>query len=321
MSMITPANVRLWSRLGARGTFGAAVLALSEECENLKVLSADLVISSGLDRLQKSRPEIVINTGISEQNLIGVASGLAKEENIVFATSFAPFISMRASEQIRMNLGYMQHNVKAVAIGSGLAMAHLGNSHYGLEDVSVMRAIAGMTVICPADGAEIFKTVFAAAKTNIPIYIRLTGIAPNPIVYNEEYDFEIGKAIIMRQGTDAAIITNGTMLYHSLEAANLLEQENTSVTVINMHTVKPLDIEAINKVLTAKAIVTVEEHTVIGGLGSAVAEYLAPLKNRPPHLILGLPDVFGKSGEYNWLLEKYGLTSHGIAASIRKFLI
>ena len=321
MPEITSANVRLWSRLGARGTFGAAVLALSEECANLKVLSADLVVSSGLDRLQKAKPEIVINTGISEQNLIGIASGLAKEGSIVFATSFAPFISMRASEQIRMNLGYMQHNVKAVAIGSGLAMAHLGNSHYGLEDVAVMRSISGMTVVCPADGAEIFKTVFAAAKTNIPMYIRLTGIAPNPTVYNEEYDFEIGKAIFLRQGTDIAIITNGTMLYHSLEAANLLEQEDISVTVINMHTIKPLDTDAINKVLSAKAIVTVEEHTVIGGLGGAVAEYMAPLKNRPPHLILGIPDAFGKSGDYNWLLEKYGLTSHGIAASIRKFLM
>jgi transketolase len=320
MSLITSASVRSWFRLGARGTFGAAVLALSDECENLKVLSADLVVSSGLDRLQKKRPEIVINTGIAEQNLIGVAAGLAKEGSVVFATSFAPFVSMRASEQIRMNLGYMQQNVKAVALGSGLAMAHLGNSHYGLEDVSVMRSIPGITVVCPADGAEIFKAVFAAAELDAPMYIRLTGVAPNPVVFSDDYDFEIGKAIFLREGRDVAFVTNGTMLFHCLEAVKLLELDGVSVSVVNMHTVKPLDTAAIDKVLGAKALITVEEHSVVGGLGGAVAEYMAPLRNRPPHLLLGIPDVFGKSGEYLWLLERYGLTADGIAASVKTFL-
>ena len=312
-------NIRLWSKLGARGTLGAALLSLSEDCENLKVLSADLVTSSGLDRLQKAHPEMVVNTGISEQNMIGIAAGLAKEGSVVFATSFAPFISMRASEQIRMNLGYMQHNVKAVSIGSGLSMAHLGNSHYGIEDLSVMRSIPGMTVVCPADGAEIYKTVFAAAKTNAPMYIRITGAVPNPIVYAEDYDFEIGKAGVLKKGEDIAIIANGTMLYHSLEASNILENEGISVTLINMHTVKPLDTGALTGVLGAKAIVTVEEHSVTGGLGSAVAEFLAPLKDSPPQLIIGLPDAFGHSGAYPWLLERYGLTGEGIAASVAKF--
>jgi transketolase len=245
---------------------------------------------------------------------------LAKEGNIVFASSFAPFISMRASEQIRMNLGYMRQNVKAVAIGSGLAMSHLGNSHYGLEDVSVMRAISGMTVVCPADGAEIFKTVFAAARTDAPMYIRIAGAVPNPIVYTEDYDFEIGKAVALRQGDDVAVISNGTMVYHSLGAAKALEEEGISAAVVNMHTVKPLDTKAIDDVMGAKAIITVEEHTIVGGLGSAVAEYLAPKKNSPPHLIIGLPDAFGKSGEYPWLLERYGLTGAGIAESIKAYM-
>ena len=314
---IKPKTTRQWSRLGSRGVLGQAILSLGETKQNLMVLSADLGTSSGLSRFMKAYPEKFLNVGISEQNMIGVAAGLAKEGFVVFATSFTPFISMRSSEQIRMNMGYMNLNIKAVALGSGVAMAFLGNSHYGIEDASIMRSIPNLTVVSPADCGEIVKTVFAAAEYEGPMYIRLTGEANIPIVYKEDYNFEIGKAITLREGSEITIIANGTMVYESLEAAKLLELEGLSATVVNMHTIKPLDTLVIDKaVASSKLIVSIEEHSVIGGLGGAIAEYKTTLRNAPPQLIIGLPDRFGKVGEYRYLLEKYGLTANQIAERI-----
>ena len=316
---ITSKNARQWSRLGSRGVFGQAILSLAETKKDLMVLSADLGSSSGLSRFKNAFPDKFINIGISEQNMIGVAAGLAKEGSVVFATSFAPFIAMRASEQIRMNMGYMDLNIKAVAIGSGIAMAFLGNSHYGIEDASIMRSIPNLTVVSPADCGEIVKTVFAAAEYEGPMYIRLTGEANNPVVYKEDYNFEIGKAITLREGSEITIIANGTMVYESLEAAKILELEGLSATVVNMHTIKPLDTSVIDKaVASSKLVVSVEEHSVIGGLGGAISEYKTSLRNAPPQLIIGLPDKFGKVGEHRYLLEKYGLTAKQIAEKIVK---
>lgn len=285
------------------------------------VMSADLGNSSGLDRFKATYPEKFLNIGIAEQNMIGVAAGLAKEGYNVFATSFAPFIAMRSSEQIRMNLGYMEMNVKAVAIGSGVVMAFLGNSHYGIEDAAVMRAIPNLTVVCPADCAEIVKAVYAAAAHKGPMYIRLTGGPNNPIVYSDEYQFTIGKAIKLREGNDLTFIAHGTMVYESLEAAKILETEGISAAVINMHTLKPIDTTAIDSALSfSKAIVTVEEHSIIGGLGAAVAEYTAKLSKRPPQLSLGLPDAFIDAAEYRFMLTREGLVAPKIAASVGSFL-
>jgi transketolase len=317
MVEINSKNARQWSRLGSRGVFGQAILSLAETKKNLMVLSADLGSSSGLSRFMNAYPDNFLNLGISEQNMIGVAAGLAKEGFVVFATSFAPFLSMRASEQIRMNLGYMNLNVKAVALGSGVAMSFLGNSHYGIEDASIMRSIPNLTVVSPADCGEIVKTVFAAAEFEGPMYIRLTGESNNPIVYKEDYNFEIGKAITLCEGSEITIIANGTMVYESLEAAKLLEIDGLSSTVVNMHTIKPLDTSVIDKaVASSKLIVSVEEHSVIGGLGGAIAEYKTTLQNAPPQIIMGLPDYFGKVGEHRHLLDKYGLTAHQIAQKI-----
>jgi transketolase len=317
MMEINASNARQWSRLGSRGVFGQAVLSLGEHYPDLMVMSADLGNSSGLDRFKKTYPDQFLNIGIAEQNMIGVAAGLAKEGYNVFASSFAPFVAMRAAEQIRMNLGYMEMNVKAVAIGSGVSMAFLGNSHYGIEDMAVMRAIPNMTVVGPADCAEIVKTVQAAAEFNGPMYIRLTGAVNNPPVYTEEYEFRIGKAITLRRGSDVSIIANGSMVYESLKAADLLEARGIAAGVVNMHTVKPLDKEAVDMAMAgSKLLVTVEEHSVIGGLGSAVAEYKTTKKSSPPQLLLGLPDRFDKAGEYRYLLETHGLVAEKIAAKI-----
>jgi len=318
---ISPSNARIWSRLGPRAIFGQAVLYVSEKNDNIMALTGDLGHSSGLSRFEKTFPERYINVGIAEQNMIGIAAGLAKEGKNVFATSFAPFISLRSGEQIRMNLGYMELNVKAVGIGSGVSMAFLGNSHYGIEDISIMRSIPNMTVVCPSDCAEVVKVVEVASTFNGPMYIRLTGAVNNPIVNIEDYDFEIGKSITLKEGDDITIFAHGSMVYEAIEAAEILKEENISASVINMHTIKPLDTNSIdNAVMSSKYIVSVEEHSVIGGLGSAISEYTSKIKNTPPQLTLGLPDKFVKTGSYDFLLDKYRLTSKKITKDIIKFM-
>ncbi len=317
MIEITKAKARLWSRLGARAVFGQAILETAKERDDFYVLSADLAQSSGLVRFRGEFPDRMINTGIAEQNLIGIAAGLAKDGTNVFATSFSPFVTMRACEQVRMNMGYMQLNIKTVGLGSGLVMAQLGNSHFGLEDASVMRAIPGMTVICPADGAEIVKAVEALCDFDGPAYLRLTGGPGLPVVYEEDFDFRIGKAVTVREGKDIAIFAAGTMVYYAKEAAELLAEQGIDAAVIDMHTLKPLDTEAVKARLDSRLIVTVEEATVVGGLGSAVAECIAMEKDKPSQLMLGVRDCFPHAGSYAYLLEQCGLTGRQIAAEAR----
>ena len=316
---ITGKENKQWSRLGSRATYGQAILMLAEKSENLMVLSADLGNSSGLDRFKATYPDKFLNIGIAEQNMIGVAAGLAKEGSVVFASSFAPFITMRAAEQVRMNMGYMDLNIKTVAIGSGVSMSFLGNSHFGLEDAAIMRSIPNMTVVSPADCAEIVKTVFAAAEYPHPMYIRLTGAVGFPVVYEEDYDFQIGKAVEIKSGTDVSIVATGSMVYESLEAAKILQEEGISVSVLNMHTIKPLDTKALDILISkGKTIFTIEEHSITGGLGSAVAEYVSSIQNSPVVNRIGLPDEFVITAEYRYILEKYGLVGSQIANTIKQ---
>lgn len=313
-------NIRFLSMLGHRGAFSVAVTELAEKMDNLIVLSADLATLTGLERFKTKYPEKFYNIGIAEQNMIGISAGLAKEGYVVFATTYANFITMRSYEQVRMNLGYMKFNVKLIGTGAGVSMGSSGNSHYGIEDIALMRAIPNITVVSPADDVEVAKSIFAAAKFEGPMYIRLTGPMNNPIVYKEDYNFEIGKAITLREGKDLTIIATGSMVYESIMAADILEKQGLSVSVMNMHTIKPLDLDAINKAInTTNLIVTVEEHSKIGGLGSAVAEYKSTLKTLVPQLFIGLPDNFGKVAEYRYLLDKYGLTSQKIADKISSY--
>lgn len=317
MIEINSTNIRVWSKLGSRGTFGVTMMALGQTIDNLMVLTADLSTTSGLDRFKNTYPEKFLNVGIAEQNMVGIAAGMAKEGKNVFATTFATFAAMRSYEQIRVHMGYMGLNVKVVGLASGMAMGMFGNTHYGIEDIALMRAVPGLTVLSPADGAEIVKTVVAAAKYHGPIYIRLTGVMNNPIVYKEDYDFTIGKSVTLREGTDITIIATGTMVYESLVAAKMLADNAISATVVNMHTIKPLDTSIIEKACkTSKLIVTVEEHSIIGGLGGAVAEYKSGIANAPTQLFIGLADMFGENGDYKYLLEKYKLTGVQIAQKI-----
>jgi transketolase len=322
MLPINPANARLWSILGSRGTFGAALLDAAEGVEDLMVLTADLAVTSGLERFRAAYPDKFLNVGIAEQNMIGIAAGLAKEGFNTFATTFSNFASMRSYEQVRLHLGYMSFNVKVIGLAGGMAMGHFGNTHYGIEDMALMRAVPGLTVIAPADGAEIVKTIAALMNHAGPVFVRLTGAMNNPVVYVADYSFKIGRAVRLRPGTDVAIIACGTMVYESLTAAKKLEAEGISASVTNMHTLKPLDTDAIDEVISsAELVVTVEEHGIIGGLGGAVAEYTAKRGHVPRQLFIGLPDQFGRGGDYKYLLKKYRLTGDQIAVEIRNTLL
>lgn len=315
------ANALAWSRLNSRKVFGTILEEIAPFHPELMVLAADVADSAGLTGFAQQYPNQFLNTGIAEQNMIGIAAGLALEGRRVFAASFAPFASMRCYEMLRSYLGYMKLNVKVVGLASGLSMGVGGNTHFGLEDAAITRAIPNMTVISPADCTETVKAVLALADHVGPAYLRLTGVGGNPIVYKEDYDFQIGKGIVLREGEDIALIAAGTMVYESIRAARILQKQGISCTVVDMHTIKPLDTDLLDRLFSShKLIVTVEEHSVIGGLGSAVAEYKSGIPGAPKQLILGIPDAFGKAGDYPYLLEQYSLTAPGIAQIIKKTL-
>ena len=315
--IINEATIKMWSRIGSRATFGIAALELGSQVENLIILTGDTSTSAGLQRFKSSYPEKFLDVGISEQNMIGIAAGLASEGNTVFTSTFAPFQTMRCCEQIKVNLGYMRHKVNMVGLASGVVLGTLGYTHCSIEDIAVMRSIPNITVISPADCCETVKATLASVYHNQSVYIRLTGGTKNPAVYKEDYEFEIGKAVTLREGTHITIIASGTMVSVSLKAADLLTEKGISSTVVNMHTIKPVDSSAIKKASdSSELIVTVEEHSIIGGLGTAVAEIKTALQNSPPQLMIGLPDGYDDGGEYEDILKRQGLTSLQIAKRI-----
>ena len=246
---INDRNIKMWSTIGARATFGLAALDLAKEIDNLIVLTCDVSTSAGLDRFRKTYPNKYIDLGIAEQNMIGVAAGLASENFNVITTTFAPFQSIRCCEQIKVNIGYMKQKVCMVGIASGLSLGTLGYTHCCIEDVGILRTIPGITIISPADSLETVKAVKAAVKSKISSYVRLTGSSNNPIVYKKDYNFEIGKSITLKEGKDITIFCAGAMVYQSLEAAKILDTKNISTKVVNMHTIKPIDKDAIKESL------------------------------------------------------------------------
>lgn len=305
------------SRLSSRGTFGKALNEITSNDDNLMVLVADVMSSARLSEFCQNFPDKFINVGIAEQNMIGIATGLASDGFNVFAVTFAPFASMRCFEQTRTQIGYMNANVKIVGLLSGFSSGVLGNTHYGLEDIAITRTIPNMTVISPADCIETYKAVESLKEFEGPCYLRLTGVNGTPCAYKDDYDFKIGKSVVMQEGEDIAIIATGAMVYESLRVAKALAKQGILAKVINMHTIKPLDTQMLDDVFKKyKFIVTVEEHFKIGGLGSAVAEYKACFKNAPQHLILGIEDKFHKAGDYNFMLNKCGLVAPKILESI-----
>ncbi|MGE9549833.1 transketolase family protein [Erwinia amylovora] len=316
MLTIKPATVRSWSMLGSRGTFGITLLDLAEHHPEVVALSGDLCKSSGLDRFAASYPDRFFNAGIAEQNMVGVAAGLAAGGCIPFVTSFANFLTFRAAEQVRLNLGYMQQNVKLVGLASGLATGMFGATHHGIEDLAALRAVSNITILSPADCTATVKMTEAALNHCGPVYLRLTGNMRAPIVYKEDFVLNIGRANILREGEAVGIVATGSMVHVALQAAGLLAEKGISARVVDMHTIKPLDYAVLDEMLDIPLLVTVEEHSETGGLGSAVAEYLADKIHKPAQVIVGIPQGYPHAGDYAWMLEQAGLTAAQISDRI-----
>ena len=315
--IINERNIKMWSTIGSRATFGISALELAKKINNLMILTCDVSTSAGLDRYRKTFPEKYLDLGIAEQNMIGIAAGLSSEGYNVITTTFAPFQTIRWCEQIKVNIGYMKQKICMVGIASGLALGNLGYTHCCIEDIGILRSIPGISIISPADSFETIKSLEAAVKCSNSVYIRLTGSKNNPIVYKEDYEFQIGKAIKLREGKDLTIFSSGAMVYTSLKVAEELEKEKVSCNVVNVHTIKPLDIRAIDEaVKKSKFLISVEEHNIIGGLGSAISEHLADISNSPKLLRIGIKDEYSKGGSYDFLKEKHGLSVDKIVKNI-----
>ena len=318
---INSKNIKLWSTIGPRASLGLGILDLAKSQKELMVVTCDVSTSAGLDRLRKTLPEQYIDLGIAEQNMIGVAAGLASENFKVITTTFAPFQTMRCCEQIKVNLGYMEERVTMIGLASGLVLGNLGFTHCCIEDIGALRSIPNLNIVSPADSLETIKSIEASLHNKKSTYIRITGGTNNPIIYESDYNFEIGKAITLKKGNDVIIFGSGAILENCMLAAKALDDKKISTGVINMHTIKPIDIEAIiDAAEKTKLIVTVEEHNKIGGLGSAVSEVLSSMKNSPKQLTLGINDSYTKSGSYNFLKDYYRLTTEKILKDVQNLL-
>lgn len=318
----TKRNIRAWSLLGPSGAHGAAAIELAERNPDILMLTADLCFFSGLERFKAAYPDRLYNFGIAEQNMIGAAAGLAKEGFIPFANTYASFCTSRCADQVRVNMSYMKFPIKLIGLTAGYAAGILGATHMSVEDIAFMRALPNITVISPADCTEIIKAMLATSETDDPTYIRLTGPQNTPIVYSEDYDFQIGKAVTLQKGEDVCIIATGSMVYHAILAAKLLESKGISCTVLNMHTIKPLDIQAIMEVNeNHKLLITAEEHSVIGGLYGAVAEALCKEEAHKPVIPFGIDDIFAHSGSYSYQMKESGLYAEYMEKIISKKLM
>lgn len=306
------------SKKSTRQAYGEALVELGQINKDVVVLDADLTKSTKTNLFQEKFPERHFNVGIAEADLIGTAAGLATCGKVAFASTFAMFAAGRGFEQIRNTVAYPKLNVKIAPTHAGISVGEDGGSHQSVEDIALMRSIPGMVVLSPADAVETKKMVFAAAEYNGPVYIRMGRLDVDTIFDEATYDFQIGIANTLRDGKDATIAATGLMTAEALKAADILAQEGISVRVINVGTIKPLDGETILKAAQeTKFIITAEEHSVIGGLGSAVSEFLSevhPTKVKK----LGIYDKFGQSGKANELLEKYELTAAKLVAMVKE---
>ena len=314
-------NSRAWFRLGQSGAiFGMAAPELREKYP-IKILSADMSVPAGLDRYKAMYPDDFYNVGIAEQNLIGVSAGLASEGFKVVAEAQAAFITMRSFEQVRQYMGYMKFPVVTVGINAGFALTYFGNTHYAIEDIGLMRQIPEMIVLSPADAGEAVKCFETALELNQPVYIRLTGGLQNPIVYKEDYEYTIGiNNCVLQAGSEVTIFATGSMVHQSIEAAKTLLEKGVECKVFDVHTLKPFDCSFIAEFADSKLIVTVEEHSVIGGLGTVISESMITEGLSNKLLKIGVHDCFSKVGDYNFLLQEHGLTATQIADQIMNVL-
>ena len=302
--------------------YGQTLVDLGAIYPEIVGVTADLAKSTKIGKFGDAYPDRFFNVGIAEQNLFGVAAGLAKAGLVPFVSTMAAFASMRAAEQVRTDICYQNLNVKIIATHAGLSFGAAGSTHHCTEDISILRAFPNMTVIVPADGIETANAVKAAMEHQGPVYIRI-GRGFEPTYYKtDDYGFEIGKAVTLREGTDITIITTGIGVLQAAEASDFLkENDNISVEVINMHTIKPIDRDAIlGAVKNSRRILTVEEHNVFGGLGSAVAEVIVESGTACAFEKVGIPDEFSLVGYPEDLYSHYGLDSNGIIDKVREIM-
>ena len=307
--------------IATRESYGRTLAQLGAENNKVVVLDADLAESTKTCMFQEKFPERHFDCGIAEANMVSIAAGLAAAGMIPFVSSFAMFATGRAYEQIRNSVGYPHLNVKICASHAGISVGEVGATHQCVEDIALMRGIPGMVVVNPADDTEASQAVRALADYKGPAYLRLGRLAVPVINDPESYYFELGRAVTLREGKDATVIATGLMVARALEAAEQLAQEGVQVRVVNMHTIKPLDVQAVvNAANETGCIVTAEEHSVIGGLYSAVCEAMVGEGVSCPVAPVAIMDAFGQSGPANALLEYYGLTASAIAQKVRDCL-
>ncbi len=307
-------------KIATRESYGNALVALGEKYDNLVVLDADLAEATKTGIFRKAFPERHIDCGIAESNMVGIAAGIASTGKVPFCSSFAMFAAGRAFEQVRNSVGYPHLNVKIGATHAGISVGEDGASHQCNEDIALMRTIPGMTIINPSDDVEAKAAVEAAYKMDGPVYLRFGRLAVPVINDRSDYKFEIGKGVVLKEGKDLTIIATGLEVNESLEAAKKLAEDGIDAEVINIHTIKPIDADLIVKSASKTGkVVTVEEHSVIGGLGGAVAEVLSE-KCPTKMLRIGVKDTFGESGPAVKLLEKYELDAAGIYKQIKEFI-
>lgn len=303
-------NAKLMAMVGQSASiFGIALMELALLRDDIIVLAADQSTPAGLDKFKATYPNRFYNVGIAEQNMVGIAAGLADEGYLPICVAQSCFLSMRAFEQIRQYVGYMQKPILFVGLFSGFSTTFMGNTHYSQEDIALMRTIPGMQVLSPADGMEAVKCFEAAVENRTPAYIRLWGKTGSPIIYESDYKYEIGKTILLREGKDIQLVATGSMVVQALEVAKLLSEIGIESDVIDMHTIKPIDTSLLN---SNKQIYSIEEHSVIGGLGDALRESGFPIRK------IGIEDRFGNVGDYNYLLEEHNLTIEKIKETILK---
>lgn len=313
-------NARAWSIMGINPSiWSVGFVEVAENSDDNAVITADLARFSGLERISRRYPERFYNVGIAEQNMIGVAAGMAMEGIQSYVTTYAPFVTLRCADQVRHLMGNMNLNIKAIGSSAGLTSGWSGTALLSINDIAFMRSIPNMVVLNPADCMEAIKMIVAMSKTTEPTYMRFCGSVNIPIVYQEDYEFEIGKAIVLKKGKKVAMIASGTTIVsETLKAAIIIEEETgITPTVVNMHTIKPLDTMCIeNLLVNHDLVVTIEEHNIIGGLGSAVSEYLVAKKSNPKQIFIGIEDCIYKLGNRQFMLEDAGLTCNSIAKKI-----
>ena len=315
-------NAKMLSMFGQNGAVFGSALDFYHDRYKIKVLTSDMAYGAGLSRFKQKYPEDFFDVGIAEQNLIGITAGLVSEGFKCVATAQSCFLSMRSFEPIRQFMGYMQFPAILVGINSGFALSFFGNSHYALEDLTLMRSIPNITVFSPADAGEAVKAFEAALALDKPIYIRLSGSLNNPIVYKEDFDYDYRKAnIICDRGDDVVILATGTMVNQCIKVADILAEEGINAKLIDVHCLKPFDEKTVLKAITNTSLVaSVEEHFVVGGLGSVIGEVLNRDGTARKLLKIGVEDRFSEVGDYNYLLDSNGLSVDKIVATIKKSL-